>query len=621
VHADLSIGPFRLTIGRPADPVAASSPDPITKAASPAAVSASPATFTAAPAAGIRPDPGATPPGQPTADPIRYQYPWNRNAVWTPRAGETTPFQTLRNLAKVCWEIFACKETRKEQLQSLDWDIVPRDKHTGSNEQANIARVRAFFAKPDGETPFRSWLGTAIEDVLVIDALSLYRRKTRGGAFYGLEIVDGATILPLLDARGRTPAPPSTAYRQVIWGQPIEGGDCTREQLIYRPRVNAVNSPYGMSPTEAVLLTVNAALSRRVFDLQYYAEGNVPEGFATLPDTWTPDQMTQFQEHFNSLGSGYSTERSRIKFLPASTGEKFIRFQERDHDTKFDEFLVKVACAAFAVPPSEIGFTADVNKSTAKAQQDIAYRRGVRPLCNYFKDLFDEVIAFDLGLPQLEWAWAAGESEDRLRQAEIDKIYVEIGKNSIDELRARDGEELIGMGNAIYLTDGPRFVADLISGIDDDPTTTETSGAPGAEATPAPGAEPVTAQPDAEAAHAEAATKVAAVEADLRKWRTVAVKAVKSGKTVKAFTSEAIPPALHQGISRALTAAVSPADVVAVFDAIEKRAKTVRTRAQIEKQVRQQSSAFFAAQGEALARHLRAHIQAAGDGNGEVARA
>ena len=76
------------------------------------------AAFVAAPAAGLRPDPGPTPTPALPADPLRWQYGWNRNAVWTPRAGETNAFATLRNLAKLCWEIFACKETRKEQLQS-----------------------------------------------------------------------------------------------------------------------------------------------------------------------------------------------------------------------------------------------------------------------------------------------------------------------------------------------------------------------------------------------------------------------------------------------------------------------------------------------------------------------
>ncbi len=613
----LDLGPLHVRVGRDVPPAAPSSLGGAYAADAVKAVQTSSATllprppdastFAAAPALGTRPDPGTPPPGSPLPDPVRYQFPWNRNALYTPRAGEVNAFQTLRNLADLCWEVFACKETRKEQLQSLDWDIVPRDKKAGDAERAGVATAREFFRKPDGCTPFRSWLGMAIEDVLVIDALSIYRRKTRAGKFYGLELIDGATILPLLDARGRTPAPPQAAYRQIIWGAPMQAADLTAGELYYLPRVGAVNSPYGKSPTEAVILAIEASLSRRMFDLQYYADGNVPEGIGTLPESWTAAQIREFEEYFNSLTTGYTAARSRIKFMPASTGEKFIRFQDRDHNPAFDEFLVKVACACFAVPPSEIGFAQDVNRATAKVQQDIAYRRGVRPLCNFFKDFFDEVLAFDLGLPQLEWTWVGGESEDRLRQATIDEIHVRMGIKSVDEIRARDGDELIGMGNAVFLPTGPIFVRDLIRSVDEDPTTTDPADAAPLDDGGAPAA-PVTSKPDAEAAHADSAgagtAKLAAVQADLRKWRVVALKAVKAGRPVKAFASEAIPLLLRAQIGAELQAAKTAADVLATFGAVEKAVPTVLQRYRLQRRVKRSLAQFFQAQGEALAAHF-----------------
>jgi hypothetical protein len=41
---------------------------------------------------------------------------------------------------------------------------------------------------------------------------------TLGGGLHSAEIIDGATILPLLDHRGATPQPPLVAYQQVLQG-------------------------------------------------------------------------------------------------------------------------------------------------------------------------------------------------------------------------------------------------------------------------------------------------------------------------------------------------------------------------------------------------------------------
>jgi len=53
--------------------------------------------------------------------------------------------------------------------------------------------------------------------------------------------------------------------------------------------------------------------------------------------------------------------------------------------------------------------------------------------------------------------------------------------------------------------------------------------------------------------------------ADLGKWRSFAVSRMQSGKALRAFKSDAIPPALQGGVEQALSACSSPDDVRAVF--------------------------------------------------------
>ena len=74
-------------------------------------------------------------------------------------------------------------ETRKDQLEKLDWTIKPRgDTAAPATRHARAsARVAEFWRRPDGERPFATWLRELLEDLLVLDAPALEVRRNRGG--------------------------------------------------------------------------------------------------------------------------------------------------------------------------------------------------------------------------------------------------------------------------------------------------------------------------------------------------------------------------------------------------------------------------------------------------------
>lgn len=595
------------------------------------------ATFgtAAPPASGSRPSPGpvptqSQPKGEPdAAAPLRWNYPYAANQLLTPRQG-LTPFEQLRALADMHDVIRICIETRKDQLCSLRWDVVARDAATSRRaptkaERDAASEVRAFFQRPDRRRPFSSWLRMAIEDVLVVDALSIYRRRTYGGDLVALELKDGATFKVLVDESGDVPLPPSVAYRQIIGGQPVEGGDCTVDDLLYRPRSTRTHTPYGMSPTEAVLLTVQSALNRQVFNLSYFAEGNVPEGLMDAPEGWTANQIREFQDYFDTYLTGNMGARRRLKLVGAGMAASVKQFKEPSFTTDFDLWLLKIVCAAYGVTPSDVGFTDDVNKATAGAQENISHRRGTKPLALFFKEIFDEIISADLQQPDFEMVFSGGEQEDLLMQARRDEIYVKLGKTSLDELRARDGQELIGMGPAIWTAQGPVFIESLVASRDSDPTRSdprETAPAP-AQTTPPParndqvddGTDPAVPQDDQPDSEQQQAAVERAIDTELKRWRTVAVKRAKSGQALKAFASDVIPRDLHAHISAGLdgasvSAPLTAAAVHGVFATIEKDRQADRLRKDAERRYRRAFRAHFAAQGAALTDHLASRLTA-----------
>ena len=105
-------------------------------------------------------------------------------------------------------------ETRKDQLSGLDWVIQPR---TGMKaDPAEVARATALFPAPTPDHGWDEWVRLLVEDMLVLDAATLYPRRSLSGAVIALEPIDGGTIKRVIDDWGRTPVAPAPAYQQVL---------------------------------------------------------------------------------------------------------------------------------------------------------------------------------------------------------------------------------------------------------------------------------------------------------------------------------------------------------------------------------------------------------------------
>ena len=245
-----------------------------------------------------------------------------------------------------------------------------------------------------------------LEDLLVVDAATIYPRFDRGGKLYALDVIDGATIKPLIGEDGRAPEPPDPAWQQVLHGVPA--ADFSAGELLYLPRNLRAHRLYGMSPVEQVALTVNIALRREAATLDYYRAGSSPDAFATLPKEWTSDQIRQFQDYFDALMSGNSARRRMLKFMPADF--KLIEARQPPLKDLYDEWLARVICYAFSVPATP--FVAQVNRATSETMRMQATQEGLVPLKTWIKSALDQVIQVCMGEPNLKFVWVGDDAVD-----------------------------------------------------------------------------------------------------------------------------------------------------------------------------------------------------------------
>jgi hypothetical protein len=384
-----------------------------------------------------------TPLAPPEVTGRQWDYPSGYNLATTPRIYEPISFHTLRGLADGYDLLRLVIETRKDQVARLVWSIGPRSKQPGADPR--IAALRQFFTRPDGLHTFGDWLRLLLEELFVIDAPTLYLQRDRAGRLAALLPLDGATIKPVIDDWGRTPQPYAengamvypVAYQQVLKGYPAV--DYSLRDIIYRPRNIRVNRAYGFGPVEQIVTSVNIALRRQMYLLDYFTQGNIPDSLIGVPENWTPDQIASYQKYWDAYFDGDLGRRRRAKFVPGGVAKTFIQTKEPDLKGPFDEWLARIVCFAFSISPQAL--TQQMNRATAETQKEIAEEEGLAPILAWVKDLIDQIIAQEFDAPDLEFAWSAEPSIDPQAQEAILSSYTSKGIITINEARAALGRD------------------------------------------------------------------------------------------------------------------------------------------------------------------------------------
>lgn len=408
-------------------------------------------------------------PGTPVAPvtteqtPRQFQYPVAVNLSQQPRRDypSLTPFETLRYLAKKHPLASLCIRVRCEQVAMLPGGVVAKRAKEQASVQRDCDALDLWFQQPDRSTSRVAWLQQFVRDLLEIDAPTLYRRPARDGSLYGLEVIDGSTIKPLLDIHGRT-----VAYQQVIYGLALSQytgrragpddheviGEYAPGELWYQPYSPQVNSPYGRAPMEDLLEQAQIYLQKQGYDLGHFTDGNIPGALGVFDASGggtalNIEQVAEFERNFNAVLQGDVSRGVKLKFVPFPM--KIERLQELStggqYESAWEERMVKLVCAFYGVTPSEVGFTADVNRATSEGQENITYRRGIGPMAQWLKlNIFDPVIHTDFRRPDLEWRWQYGESEDKAMAAEAHASDIAAGVITAQESRTMRYPDLSG---------------------------------------------------------------------------------------------------------------------------------------------------------------------------------
>lgn len=443
-------------------------------------------------------------------DPRRYEYQVAQNINITET--RLVPFKTLRAAADQIDILRRCIEVLKSKITGLDWDIVlgtdasekiaaeSGGDHVRAMAKARqeytdeINRMRTFWENPDKANglTFSDWLMIALEEILVIDAWAVWPQKSVGGDLYGLQILDGSTIKPLLDDRGMRPMPPNSAYQQILYGfpraeftanddDPKADGEFTADDLAYMVRNRRTISVYGQSPTERALPLADIYLRRQQWLRAEYTDGVLPELMFETDATWgtNPELLRAYENIFNDDLAGQTEQRKRARLLPS--GMKPVQYEgygEKFKDT-LDDYLITSICGHYGVQPAEIGFAPKSGLGGAGFEEGRAASAeavGAQPLVNWINKMITNLSYTYLGMPrELEFKMMTSKRLDNEENARKAQIEVTSAGKTINERRSELGLPLLdtpqadmpllvgGAGIYLFSPDGIINAADVVS--------------------------------------------------------------------------------------------------------------------------------------------------------------
>jgi len=414
-------------------------------------------------------------------EPRLYEYPVSWNLPGT--GDRLIPWRILREAADRITLFRKCIQVRKNEVSTLEWDIVvsPKaveraqrqapdtaratiEKQMREKVEPQIGRLVDFWEYPDRRSGHDTiaWLKKLIEERFVLDALAVYPRRTLGGDLFGFEILDGSTIKPLLDQYGYRPMPPAPAYQQILWGfprgefiadsgvgdegEPLVLNGYRSDQLIYHATNPRTWTPYGYSAVEQALDDGDLWLRRSGWLKAEYTDGVMPSGWLKAGEgqaDWSVDQLRAYETAFNDLFAGQTQQRQRYRLLPYGMEPDDSPGVGEKYKPDYDLLIIKLVAGHFDTTIAELGFTEPGGLGSAgwhEGQADVQDRKATQPTLADIQSFVTQISRNHLGMPrELEFKILGLESEDEDAQDEVADRRVRGARMTLNEDRDRTG--------------------------------------------------------------------------------------------------------------------------------------------------------------------------------------
>ena len=305
---------------------------------------------------------------------------------------------------------------------------------------------------------FDSFTRKFIKDSLELDQATFERIKSRNGKFNSFIATDAATfrfadhhnrnfVEKERNERRRNELP---AYVQVLQSQIV--AEFWKDELCFairNPQTTLHQNSYGTSELEDLILTVTAMLFGDQYNRNFFSQGSAPKGLLKVKGNVPENKLDAFREQWLSQVVGTSNSW-KTPIINADELD-WVDLQKTNRDmefSKYQEYLIKVACAVYKISPFEIGFDIQGASSGNKlggASNEYYLRyskeKGLKPLLKFYERIINRFIlpGIEEGSENYELIFVGMDDNSPEKEAELDAKILSSGARSLEEVRAMRG--------------------------------------------------------------------------------------------------------------------------------------------------------------------------------------
>jgi HK97 family phage portal protein len=325
----------------------------------------------------------------------------------------------------------------KNKVASLDWQVRLKRDYTIDqvpDAKQKLRALRRALEEPNATDSFRSLWEQVLEDTLIggYGAVEMELTGDAGQPFH-LWPVDGATIQinPKWDGQ-----PGSDRFAQVA-GNGLNQVLLKDEELMYLRMNPRTHTPFGLGPLEVAFESVNSLLSAHRFAGKLASNAVVQ--YALWINEATPAQHDRLIRWWQDEVEG----TGRVPILSTEQKPEVLRFAsgtDADLRLSWQMFLIRMIANAFSIPPMLLGLESEVNRATADAMYDEAFRGAVLPVARMVAEhITRDLFAKRLGWREFEFVFNDLQAPDEMSSVEMQTALLQAGVLTVNEVRAMRG--------------------------------------------------------------------------------------------------------------------------------------------------------------------------------------
>lgn len=341
----------------------------------------------------------------------------------------------------------ACVDAKVTNTVGLGYRFLPVGDDPRAASRANLALLEHLFDNCNPDQTFTEVLSAVWTDVECLGNGYLEITRNSRGEIDGFYHVPGTTMRVRAAGQGFLQIRDTERRYFRPLGGPEQADPLTGEpqnEIMHLRKYTPQSSYYGIPDIVAAMAAVVGDKEAREYNIDFFENHAVPRmAIIVEGGQLSDDVLAQIQEYMETeiRGQGHKTlvldvpgSDVRIRLEPLTVGVQqdaaFLDYRRANRD----EVLM-----VHRVPPSKITIVENANLANSRDQDKTFREQVIRPEQRRIEYRLNRMIREQLGIGDWRFRFQEMDLSVAREEAEIAKIYAEIGAWTVEEIRGRQG--------------------------------------------------------------------------------------------------------------------------------------------------------------------------------------